>query len=456
MNKRQLPYLISSLLLSTSMVLAEVSNSALSDTVIPLQTEGTQRTAPLFEAGAPFLNTGDIPAGFEAPGGAIWQPQFLVWGDMRSALQHFDDGETSSTEWANRLNLFAQLKLTGTERLVMSMRPLDDLGRFSGRQFGPSDQKKTVNGFNTRVHTLYFEGELGEIFPNLDKKDTKGLDWGFAIGRQPVFIQDGMMINDNIDAIGIVRNALTLPGVTNLRITGMAGWNHVNRDNNNRDDAAKLFGLFSEMDLASSTVNIDYAYVNSGDINTGDGQFFGLSSIQRIGHLNTNIRYLYSHAEQADNASVSTGSLLFGEISWTPTKTHDNVYLSGFYAQNKYASVARNDDVGGALGNVGILFASSGIGSYRAPLSNSADDVHGGALGYQLFLPARQQLILEVGYREENKGINTGAYAVGVRYQKALGQHTIVRMDAFIGERELNSTDSNDMSGGRLEIRYKF
>ena len=282
--------------------------SRLPDEPIPMATEGMERTSPLIEAFEPFLSTGDISSGFELPTGAIWQPQLLVWGDFRTALQSVENNGVTTEEWANRLNLFAQLRLSGTERIVASMRPLDEDGEFSGRRFEPDEED--IDATNTEIRTFFFEGDFGEIFPNLDPSDTKRLDWGFAFGRQPVFKQEGMLINDNIDAIGIVRNSILLSGLSNTRIAGMYGWNEINRNDRLEDDEASLIGLFTEIDSPCCTIDIDLIYIDT-DEPAGSGSFVGLSSVQRFGHLNTSFRLLASDAAEDDSAAVATGSLFF-------------------------------------------------------------------------------------------------------------------------------------------------
>lgn len=441
-------------LLSAGLFLASASWSAsesrISDVPITPNYEGYERTKPLLEWGEPFLSTGNIDPGFELPTGAVWQPQFLVWGDLRTALQDFDSGGTHSREWASRLNLFAQLRLAPTERILVSFRPLDIDGRYAGKQWEP--EEKSVNGFNTELRTLYFEGDFGEIFPNLDPKDFNAHDWGFAVGRQPVFIQEGLLINDIIDAVGVVRNSIRLPGFSNTRVTGMFGWDQIHRDNNQEDSSADMWGVFVESDLPLSTVNLDLVYVNADDA-TGDGYYAAVSAVQRLGHLNTSFRALYSAAQGNDNAAVSTGTLLFAETSWSPTGTHDNVYINGYLGIDQFSSVARDVEAGGPLGRTGILFASVGLGNYGAALNNRPDDSYGGAIGYQRFITGqREQLIVELGARNETKGPETGAVAIGARYQRAFGRHTILVVDGFLND----SDASGQGSGIRTELRWKF
>jgi hypothetical protein len=67
------------------------------------------RPRPILELGNPFLGSGDIAAGIELPGGAVWQPSLLLFGTLRTAVQTFDDGDDVQSEWASRLDLFANL-----------------------------------------------------------------------------------------------------------------------------------------------------------------------------------------------------------------------------------------------------------------------------------------------------------------------------------------------------------
>ena len=251
------------------------SESRLSDQVIPLASL-PDRPKPLLELGSPFLGTGRIGHGFQLPGGAIWQPSFLLFGSLRTGVSLFDGGSTRTTQWANRLDLFGNLYLSGTERLVFGLRPLDESGAQGSRVFSgytsfspdPADLGGFNNGFgfdwDTVTH-LFFEGDFGELFPDLDREDGSALDFGFSVGRQPIVFQEGLLINDFIDAVGITRNNLRPRGTANLRLTGLFGWNHINRNTPSADllirnlesDSAKLIGLLTETDWRFSTVAID-------------------------------------------------------------------------------------------------------------------------------------------------------------------------------------------------------
>ena len=436
---------------------AGAAGSALSEEPIPLLDldQLPKRTPPIIEIGPAFLGTGNIPKGIELPTGAVWTPAIWVFGDVRTGFNYFDNGVNKPVaEWANRLDVFANLQLTGTERLLVGMSPFRDENAYTRYVFSPNEQEGFKNELNTDITALFFEGEFGEIFPNLDPEDTGAWDFGFAVGRQPLFFQEGMMFNDTIDAVALTRDTVVFRDVSpDTRITALFGWNDINRDNNVEDHTAYVFGIFTETDFRFSTTNFDVAWVKSDDERGGDGLYFGASAIQRFGHWNTAFRANASFSLEEESDAVSDGALLFAEISRTLPGSEDVGYGNFFWGIDEYSSAARDPTAGGPLGRVGLLFASVGLGSYGAPLSNRADHVVGGALGYQAFFNHnRTQLVVEVGGRLGTKKEVDDAAAIGLRFQQALGRRYIIRVDGFAAVQE----DRDEGFGARTELLVRF
>lgn len=403
----------------------------------------------------PFLGVGEINPGIETPFGAIWQPSLIIYGESRSALQTFDNGEREISEWANRLDIFANLYLTPTERINLGLRPLDNNGEFSGYRFGGSEGSGTENHLNLDIQSLYFEGDFGELFPDLDPLDQANLDYGFSIGRQPVNFQDGIMLNDSFDAIGITRSSLFLLGSSATRITGMLGINEIHRGNNVIDRDARIYGLFFTSDYPESTYDLDLAYVDSVTFTGGDGFYLGCAQTRRFGHLNSTLRANFSWALDEETTAIGNGSLFTAQLSRTPTYNHDLIYLNAFAGMDNYTSAARDPATGGPLGNIGILFAAAGLGQYGSPLSNQPSKSVGAALGYQHYLDATKskQLIVELGARTSSINIeNDTSCAIATRYQHALGQHAIMAFDIFSSYHE----EEGSGHGFRAELRIKF
>ena len=130
------------------------------------------RPALGIEIGDPFLDTGKLDAGFETPWGAVWQPR--LWGYMiyRTAFQHFETATRANNEWANRLDVFLNLQLTGTEKILLNLRPRDtnrptEFTRYSFDD--PRGGEGYVGEYNSEVEALFFEGDLGSLIPAIDR-----------------------------------------------------------------------------------------------------------------------------------------------------------------------------------------------------------------------------------------------------------------------------------------------
>ena len=461
-------------------VFAAGGESRFSDEKIPFASveDLPDLTPPLFELGDVFLRPGNIKPGFEIPTGAVWQPRFWVFGTVRSSLHSFRQEnlpcplgptEERCTEWANRIDLFGNLQLTGTERLLVGLQPLHQDGRFTGITLQPDDDATDTDWrdeTNADVTTLFFEGDFGEIFPGLDPTDTGRFDWGFSIGRQPLSFQDGLLLNDTQDALGLTRNNLRIDGwdwLNNLRVTMLYGWNRVGNEAVQPNDQDQLFGIFTAWDTVfgnqfASTFELDLAYVTSDGPN-GDLVSGGFAAIQRFGALGTSLRLLASQGEDANPNAERDGFLAFLEMSQTPYGNYNLLYGNAFVAIDNYTSAARGPTVGGPLGRVGLLFAARGIGSYPAPISNASGQAAGGALGYQMFFDnTRRQLIVEIGARvDEDQATDerNGSAALGIRLRQAVGKRLIVDLDGFVSARRIND-ESSMGNGARLELLWKL
>ncbi len=452
--------------------------SRISDESAPILDESVVPDRPFrLELGAPFLGSGIIEPGYELPGGQILQPSLLIYGAYRTAVQTFRNpvgpgGDVALSEWANRLDIFANLQLTGTERILIGLQPLHDRdlpATYTGINFGPNIDARGNDGYvdkwNADIRTFFFEGDFGEMFPNLDRSDFGSLDIGISIGRQPLFYQEGLLINDTIDAIGLIRNNLIMPGGSNLQISALYGWNGINRaDNVEQDGQLHLFGLFTQMDLPYSTVSVDLVYTLD-DENNNDGFHWGLSSSQRIGHVSTNFHLLGSHSLDSNIppqgrpvAAVDDGYLLWAETSYVMPWSSDNVYFNAFWGIDSFSSAARGPDVGGPLGRHGLLFASQGLGRYTPAISNQAENAYGFALGYQMFFDGvRRQVVFELGNRDSTTANGPNVVAILTRFQQAVGQRFVFQLDGFYSYTDAHRMGiGHDGYGLRSEIRMNF
>jgi hypothetical protein len=437
----------------------------LSDKYIPFEGKAAIPPRPelLIEAGDAFLDSGKLFKGFEVPIlGAVWQPRLWSYFIYRSALQSFDNGTPGrerETEWANRLDFFANLQLTGTEKILLGLRPVDENrpGAFTRYSFdGANDGFK--NELNTEIETLFFEGDLGSLLPNLDRAGVTPLDFGFTVGRQPFTFQEGILLNDTLDAVGLVRNNIVFPGTSNLRISALYSWNRSNRSDDARDTDENVYGVFVAADTHVSTYNLDVVYVDENS-EAGDGLYFGVSSIQRLkdfGGISTAFRANTSIALEdnlpGDN-TVGSGTLLSAEISAIPHGSEDIAYFNAFAAIGNYTQAGREPILGGPLGALGILFASPNLSVYGAEINPFTEEVVGFAMGYQAFWDhKRRNLVLEVAGKHDYDGRGFSSIGTGFQLQQAVGRYVQLTLEGFY----VINAERDDGIGTRAEMQLVF
>ena len=425
------------------------------------------RPTLFFEVGDGFLDTGQLDAGFEVPVlESVWQPRLWSYFIYRAAVQSFDAGNPGGqreSEFAHRLDLFVNLQLTGTEKILLGLRPLDnnDPSRFTRYTFDGRSE-----GFNDELNytpeTLFFEGDLGSLFPVLDRTGVIPIDFGFTVGRQPITFQEGILINDTLDAVGLIRNNIPFPGFSNFRVSGLYSWNRNNRNDAGSGTESNLFGLFTAADGHVSTYNLDLIYVND-DANS-DGFYFGASAIQRIAAwdgVSTAFRINGSVALEDEVGNVpgnlgtvvGDGVLLTAEFSKHPHGSNDIMYFNPFLAIGNYTQAGREAVVGGPLANTGILFASPGLGNYLAEINPFTDDDVGAAIGYQAFWDSnRRNLILEIAGKHDYGGNGFDSLGFGAQLQQAVGRHVQLTFEAFYTLNE----GRDDGAGARGEVQVVY
>lgn len=443
-----------------------------------------ERPALLIEWGENFLGEGNLQQGFELPTGAVWAPALWVFGTLRSAIQTIDTGIGDNervTDWANRFDLFANLQLTATEKIVLGIRPLDTNrgGQFSGYRF-EGDVGGEDEGFldftNANIRTLFAEGDFGSLFPVLDRQGTTWLDFGFTVGRQPLIFQDGILLNDTQDTVGIVRNNIRLPGVSNWRSSFNYAWNSVSRGatgiNNGGEAEGDLqqFGWFNSFDTEFKTWNVDLIYTldddDGSEVEDGDSLHAGISIAERIGRYSLTWRANGSYAIEEESDLVTNGALLSTELSWTPHRSDDTVWINPFVSLGNFTQAGReNVDGGGPLAALGILFASPNLGAFGSELDNKANDNFGGAIGYQAFWNDHwTNLGLEIagfkdlGLEDELQQGFEWQVGVGFQAQQKVTQQSLVQIEGFyaLQEGEGDIEVDSDAYGGRLEFLYQF
>ena len=474
--------------LAASPLAAAESEVDLSETPIPfLKSEDLPpRVGALIELGRGINEVGELSPGIEMPTGAVWQPALWVYGSARVAgLATDGDRRTrqggDSAEIAGRVDLFANLQLTGTERVLAHFRPLDKGGRFARKVLSP-DATGTDIDVDFDAESLFFEGDIGEMFPKLDPEDRGELDMGFAVGRFPVEFQNGYLIRDEMTAVGLSKTNVQVPGSSGVRVMGLWAFDHVNESNGARDPRdVNLFGLFVEGDFPWGLMEFDVAGTVSGELR-GDQINVGLGWTGHSAGNNYSIHANVSqHSDQLvvmdedpkkrinvrPNGQVKDydGALLVAGYSTEINANHDLLYANGYWAEGDFGRLASNGTP--PLGPVGLSYAGVGLGGYRPALWPRPLDSAGFAVGVQkFFADETANWALEFAHRRDLESDDefgdTGGFALTTRFQRKFANRFLVQIDAYQAWLESDdrghqdAENDDDSAAVRIELKMNF
>ena len=414
---------------------------------------------PILELGRPWYQLGQLSPGYS------WfgehnniTPQFLVYGDVRTAVASNTQNGENVSQVAFEVNLDFDLKLTGTERFHMFMSPVDD-GKNTRYLF---DDDEFVDEFDADIDFGYFEGDLGAIVGGFTGQ-TLPFDLPFAVGVMPLVLQNGVWMEDAFLGVAATLPAKNSPrfNISNMDITFFAGYDKINSDAFAGDDsAARMYGMASFIEAMNGYFEIDYAFFDDRTLDDRSYHNIGVGFTRRYGRFLSNSTRVIVNAGQSNDVveNSADGVLLLSENSLITGAPSTLVpYFNMFAGFDRPQSAARAAAAGGVLRNTGILFESDGMTNYPT-LDPTANDTFGGALGLNLIADDfSQQLVVEaamLGVMGENANRNTpGAqYGVGFRYQLPLTNSIIFRTDGMYGFLE----DSQDVRGLRFELRRKY
>lgn len=387
---------------------------------------------------------------------------FMAYGDLRIGGAYYDNGvadsngETEQAAVAARLNLDMDLALTATERIHAFVRPLDKNGSFTRYQFRGPNEDEFVDEFDFKLDTLFFEGDVNQMREGLTNAQTT-FDLPFAIGRVPMFTQNGIWLDDAFDGLAFAITARSNPrlDISNMDFTFFAGFDQVNTAADLSGDA-KVFGMAGFADARKGYFEYGYGYI---DADNKDLSYHNLTAAftkryrlsNRVGVANS-VR-LIGNVGQQGPIKTADGVLLLLENSFLRSDPSFLVpYFNLFAGFDTPQPLARNADGGGVLKNTGINFESDGLTGYPT-LDARAQDSWGAAAGLEKLWGISQQLVVEAAVVQRMSSSTLGdQYALGIRFQRPINNAWIFRADAMHGWRQ----GQQDVYGVRVELRRKF
>jgi len=413
---------------------------------------------PQYEEGA--LGSTHTFFGEKNPG----RNQFLVYGDLRNAVAYSDVGGQSRGQVVSRLNLDFDWKITATERLHMFVRPIDDGANFTRYEFSGDNRGSDVEE-DFDIETLFFEGDVGAILGGITG-EYASFDLPFAVGRIPLFLQNGIWVEEAFDGFAVSTVAKNSPkfDITNFDVTFFAAFNDVDSraildENGQRDDkAANLYALTTFMDVGRGYLEAGWGYVDDRVTNNGDHSYhnFMIGFTKRYGGwLSNSVRFVGNFGQDpgAGFNQTADGYAVLIENSLITHKPSTLVpYFNFFYGSDSPQPLARNE---GLLKNTGINFEGDAMGG-PAALDDSARNTFGAAFGIEYLFQLNRQIVFEfatVQASSSKPSVASGdAYAAQIRFQNNLGLAWLFRTDMFYAWND----DIDDGSGIRFELRRKF
>jgi hypothetical protein len=422
----------------------------------------TQR--PLVEWGFPFYPNGPIPpSGHQLGITNPTQPKFYIYGDYRAAAAYNDNGIDKGF-LAHRLNLDWDLWLTSTERFHMFTGPLQEGGNFQRLELNNGDIafENELDLWDPDTDNFFFEGDVGQIFGGLTGIYAP-FDMPIAIGLIPLLFQNGVWVEDAFLGAAVTIPAQNSPRLdwSNFDVTLFAGFDQVTSPAfGNQNTGANIFGATTFIESHGGYIEVGYAYLDdTGRI----GQSYhnlGMSYTRRyLNCVSNSVRVILNAGQDGPQAArTADGVLVLLENSFLTSQPYNVIpYVNLFAGFENPQSAARAGAAGGVLRNTGILFESDNLTGYPT-LDATGNNTCGAAIGVDLLTPDfSQQLILETAVLHAydspvGRSAPGDQLGIGMRYQIPISNAHIIRADVMHGWLE----NASDVSGGRVEFRWKF
>jgi hypothetical protein len=417
---------------------------------------------PLIEAGRELYGPGAFGPGINLFGEKnLVFPQFLVYGDFRTAIAYNDNGKIEKGILATRLNLDFDLKITATERIHLFVTPLNRANQFTRVEFA-GDKKHSGVQLDGDPQALFFEGDLARIAAGLSNLENL-LDIPFTFGLIPLLFQNGVWLQDAFTGFAFTIPARNSPslGISNADITFFAAFDQVTTGAIPNDHSADVFGVATFVEAKSGYFEFDYGYT-LGRKDFSDLSYHNFSAAFTRRYFDTisnSVRVIYNFGQDPDagHRRTADGVLLLIENSLVTHLPLTLVpYLNLFAGFNKPQSLARAGGAGGVLLNTGILFETDNLTGFPT-MDATGHNTFGGSFGLEYLFDLHQQIVFEVSALEvfgdlKDRTARGAQLGFGVRYQLPLNNAWIFRADAMAAARQ----NDEDLLGVRMELRRKF
>ncbi len=211
--------------------------------------------------GAEFLGTDPV---FPSRGkwfgsqGYHWETRMVVYGLYRLLGIALDTSAGRQDLLGHQLLLELDWRLTGTERVHVQMVPLGNK-RSGGSYYRFSDPEGYVDNATAVPDRYWVELELESVLGHWLQAPRLPADWNVAMGQVPVWLHNGLLVNDDMLGVVVSKNTLIQPPWSNLNLMAFAFLDDVDAL---PGISADLYGLHLSMDLHGHFWEFSYLHYN--------------------------------------------------------------------------------------------------------------------------------------------------------------------------------------------------
>jgi hypothetical protein len=350
--------------------------------------------------------------------GFQWEPRFVASGSYEVFAIVLEEGGRRQDGIGHQLLVDLDLRLTGTERFHVQVRPL-----------GRKNSGGSVLQLNDPVHyddnstlipdRFWFEGELFSIFGGLFDDPFKPRDFHFVVGQFPFVLHNNLLMNDDVLGVAVNKNTILVSPLSNLNVQTFYAFDNVDAF---EGTSADVYGVNATADYHHALIEATYAYLHNSRDSRRDANYAAASVTQFFGPVTLTGRTLF---KWNDDAGRGDGQLYVVESNLTRSFPECVEHLTGveygvFYANVFKVTSGWNSISGGNFDRLRSAFEVDPLVSIAR--ARNPDDTIGAALGVQLFRHHEEESIIpEVAYEAPD---GTPIWGVGLRYLRKTGPRT--------------------------------
>jgi hypothetical protein len=346
----------------------------------------TQR--PLIELGRRWYGSGITPPSETWLGDTnLVQQQFYMYGDYRTGIASGRNAVSTYDNWASRLNLDMDYRLTATERFHAFLGPLNRATEFTRFERDNNDFDY-LTFYNFNPVTAFFEGDVGAMLGGAMGTPSP-FELPVTAGLVPLVFQNGIWLEDAVAgaAFAIPARHSRLLNWANYDATFFAVFDQINSPAFPGDaNAAQAFGTAWFIDAYDGYIETGYAYLNDRVVSDRSYHNSTISFTRRyFDKISNSVRVIVNSGQDlAKNERTADGVLLLIENSLVTAEPLTFVpYFNFFAGWDRPQSVARAGVAGGILRNSGLNFEIDGLNGHPT-LDATGADTAGGSIGFDL------------------------------------------------------------------------